>query len=65
MLKLAADLSDNFDMESLTMYDALKEVWSNANKCSYNPVPVAPKSKVSFRGKQLFFLETFLKCLVF
>jgi len=46
MLELAEQLSEKFDMESLTMYDALQEVWSNANKCTYNSVTSAPKTKV-------------------
>ena len=46
MLELASQLSEKFDVESLSMYDALQEVWSNANKCTYNPVASMPKAKV-------------------
>ena len=46
ILELAIELSDKFEMKSQTMCDALKEEWSNANKCAYNPTPVTPKFKV-------------------
>ena len=35
VLDLATELSEKFSIESLEMYDALKEVWGNANKMDY------------------------------
>ena len=35
ILDLATELAEEFDVESLSMYDALQEVWANANKCSF------------------------------
>ena len=46
MLDLATELADRFDVESLSMYDALQEVWANANKCSYSMKSSKPKIKV-------------------
>lgn len=46
MLDLATELAERFDVESLSMYDALQEVWANANKCSYGPHATKPKIKV-------------------
>jgi hypothetical protein len=35
-MDLAADLAEKFGVESLEMFDALKDVWSNANKADFN-----------------------------
>lgn len=34
-MDLAAELAEKFDVESLEMFDALKDVWSNANKTDF------------------------------
>ena len=36
VLQLAEELSTKFSIESLEMYDALKEVWGNANKTDFD-----------------------------
>lgn len=46
MQDLATELSERIDMDSLSMYDMLKEVWSNANKCSYGAKATKPSVKV-------------------
>lgn len=35
VMDLAAELAEKFSVESLDMFDALKEVWSNANKSDF------------------------------
>lgn len=35
VIDLAAELSDQFEVESLEMYNTLQEVWSYANKTDY------------------------------
>lgn len=43
VMDLAAELAEKFGVESLEMFDALKEVWSNANKSDF---AVKRKAKV-------------------
>ena len=35
VMDLAEELSQKFSIESLEMYDALKDVWGNANKTDF------------------------------
>ena len=45
IMDLAADLAEKFEVESLEMFDALKDVWSNANKSDF-ATAAARKPKV-------------------
>lgn len=47
VMDLAAELADKFSVESLEMYDALQEVWSNANKSDFAAKRNAAKVCVS------------------
>lgn len=36
VMDLAAELAEKFDVESLEMFNAVKDVWSNANKSDFS-----------------------------
>lgn len=45
-MDLAADLAEKFDVESLEMFDSLKDVWSNANKSDFATASARKPNKV-------------------